>query len=118
AQRRQRRATRAEKTAQRGQRFAVDVLGCDEPQARAVEHEAAGTCARLELPVVGGPERLHQRGLLQERAELARGALPLDVADLLREAQRRSGAQARGEMGEDPRAQGATLADVERRAAL
>ena len=51
-------------------------------------HGASRRTVRLAVLGQGMAVLLHQRGFAQQRAELARGALPLDAPHLLREAQR------------------------------
>ena len=81
-------AARAEHAMHVGQRVGVDLLGTGEAQPLAVEDEAAQRLGAAQLAVVHRRELLHQPRLAQQRAELARGALPVDAPHARRPAVR------------------------------
>src|SRR5688500_10548115 len=100
---------RAPQPVDEGQRLGIDLLAARETQPPAIERKAAELPWAAQLAVVDRVELLDERGLAQQRAELARGALPLDAPHARRPA------RAGDEMLQNARAHGAALTDVEGR---
>src|SRR5574341_359158 len=108
AQRLERRAPRAPQAIDERKRLGLDLVLAREAQALAVESEGAELSRRAQLAVEHRVEVLHELGFAQQRAQLARGALPLDAANARRPA--RGG----DEMLQHARAHRPALSDIER----
>src|SRR5574341_1795469 len=107
AQRLERRAPRAPQAIDERKRLGLDLVLAREAQALAVESEAAELSRRAQLAVEHRVELLDELGFAQQRAQLARGALPLDAANA------RGPGCGRDEVLQHARAHRPALADVQ-----
>src|SRR5574341_2663526 len=109
AQRLERRAPRAPQAIDERKGLGLDLVLAREAQALAVESEAAELARAAQLAVEHRVELLDELGFAQQRAQLARGALPLDAANARRPA------RGSDEMLQHARAHRPALPYIERR---